>query len=45
MKTLIETFLVKTYESNFSYGIKMIQLICIQYTLLEKQVSLTKYFY
>ncbi len=45
MKTLIETFLVKTYDWNFSYGTKMVQLIHIQYTLLGKQVYLTKYFY
>jgi hypothetical protein len=45
MKILIETFLVKTYEWNSSYGTKMVQLIHIQYTLLEKQVSLTKYVY
>jgi hypothetical protein len=32
MKNFIEIFLVKTYEWDFSYGTKMIQLIHIQYT-------------
>lgn len=43
MKNLIETFFVKAYEWNFSYGTKMVQLIHIQYTLVKKK-SLTKIF-
>jgi hypothetical protein len=43
MKNLIETFFVKTYERNFSYGTKMVQLF--QYTSLEKQIFLTNFFH